>query len=108
VIDLNSESALSLPDAARLVPAGHGAEKTHISTLLRWIIRGAKAPDGSVVRLEGIRMGSRWFTSRQALQRFAARLTPQLDGDQPRPPRSIVARNRASQRAARELEKVGI
>jgi len=42
------------------------------------------------------------------LQRFAERLTPRVD-DEPMPaPRSPAARQRASERAARELEKLGI
>jgi hypothetical protein len=76
--------------------------------VLRWILKGAKAPDGSRVRLEAVRLGGRWFTSREAIQRFAAALTPRVD-DEPAPvPRSEGAQRRASERTARELGRIGI
>jgi hypothetical protein len=111
VIDLSTESPLPLKDACRLVPPARDGKRTHLSTLLRWILRGAKGPDGRVVRLDGLRLGSRWVTSREALQRFAAALTPRLDAAEAAPapaPRTPAARRRAGERAAQELSKVGI
>jgi hypothetical protein len=73
---------------------------------LRWILEGAKAPAGQKVKLEAVRIGHRWLTSLEAMDRFAAAQTPGLD---PRPtPRSPAARRRAHERAERELEKSGI
>jgi hypothetical protein len=61
------------------------------------------------VRLEGLRLGSRWVTTRQALQRFAEALTPRLGGTGSAPaPRTEAKRRRASERAASELERAGI
>jgi hypothetical protein len=109
VLDLATESTLSLAAAARLVPPARGGKRTHLSTLLRWIVRGAKAPDGSPVRLEAIRLGGRWLTSREALQRFVERLTPDLDTVATVPtPRTPGRRQRASERAAQQLEKMGV
>jgi hypothetical protein len=58
--------------------------------------------------LEAVRLGGRWVTSREALQRFAERLTPDL-GNRPAPaPRTPTARRRAAEQAAKQLEALGI
>jgi hypothetical protein len=117
------ESVLDLTAAAKIVPPARGrrapddpgdspaprGKKTHISTIVRWIKKGATAPDGTRVRLEAVRLGGRWVTSREALQRFADRLTPQLDGATPGSEvRSPKRRQKASERAAAELERLGM
>jgi len=60
------------------------------------------------VRLEAARIGSRWLTSREALQRFADALTPRLDSPPPVAPRTARQREHAAARADRELAKVGV
>jgi hypothetical protein len=107
VLDLATETPLPLTAAAKLVPPGRNGKRTHLSTLLRWILQGAKRPDGEVVRLEAVRLGARWFTSREALQRFAEGLTPNLDRPAPAP-RSPGMRERAAARAGRALDRLGI
>jgi hypothetical protein len=107
MVDLSSETLLTLAQAARLVPPGRNGRKTYLSTIHRWILKGVRLPSGEVVRLEAIRLSSRWLTSREALQRFAERQTPRLDGDLSSP-RTPLARHRASERAARRLERIGI
>src|SRR5262245_56861478 len=108
MIDLTVEPAIPLAAATGLVPPARGGRRTHLSTLLRWIHAGARAADGTIVRLEALRLGGRWVTSREALQRFAERLTPCRDGDAAPTPRTPLKRQRHSERAARELEKVGL
>jgi hypothetical protein len=108
VLDLTSETPLPLAAAAKLVPPGRNGKRTHLSTLLRWILQGAKSPSGEIVRLDAARLGSRWVTSREALQRFAAALTPRLEDEPMSSPRSPAARRRASDQAANELDKIGI
>jgi len=78
MLDLQTETPISLSDAAKLLPAGRGGKGPYISTLLRWIVDGSKGPDGEVVRLEALRAGKRWITSKEALHRFMKRLTPQF------------------------------
>jgi hypothetical protein len=72
-------------------------------------LSGAKAPDGSKVKLEAVRMGSRWLTSREALQRFAERLTPHV-GDTPEiaAPRTAGRQRRAAERADGQLRALGV
>jgi hypothetical protein len=101
------ETIIPLQKAARLIPPGRNGKATHIGTILRWILNGSKGPSGGVIRLEAVRLGGRWVTSREALARFAARLTPAL-GEAPAAPRTPGRRQRASERAEKELEKCGI
>jgi hypothetical protein len=108
MIALTTETTLSLDQAARLIPPSRSARRTHLSTVLRWILRGARNPSGERVRLEAVRLGGKWVTSLEALQRFTDRLTPDLDASSTLPPRSPGKRQRASDRAARELERLGI
>jgi hypothetical protein len=108
MIDLTTEAPIPLAAAVKLVPPARTGKRTHLSTLLRWILTGAKAPDGSLVKLEAIRLGNRWMTSKPALQRFAERLTPRPDSPAPASVRSPSRRQRAGERAAEELERLGM
>ena len=102
MIDISTEQLLTLPQAARVRPHGRLGRPTHPSTVYRWISRGVRGVAG-VVKLEGVRIGGSWYTSREALQRFAEALTngstETVRGDTPR------------QRAAdadEELRRLGI
>jgi hypothetical protein len=109
VIDLTSETTLSLKQAARLLPPGRGDRPVTLSCVLRWVLRGARGPLGDLVRLEAVRLGGRWITSREALQRFTDALTPDLTGGQSRPaPRTPGRRQQASERAAQQLKQMGM
>jgi hypothetical protein len=110
MLDVSSEFTISLTQAARLLPPGRRGRPVSLSCLLRWVLAGATGPSGERVRLEAVRLGGRWVTSREALQRFAERLTPRLDAPQETPPnpRTPGRRQRASERAAAELERLGI
>jgi hypothetical protein len=103
-IDLGSETLVSLSQAARLLPPGRRGRPVNLSTILRWIIDGVAG-----VRLEGLRVGGRWLTSKEALARFAERLTPDLSTiPQRRTSRPPATRERAANRACAELAKEGI
>jgi hypothetical protein len=108
MIDLACETPITLAAACRLVPAGRNGKRTHFSTLLRWIVDGAKAPSGARVRLEGLRIGNRWHTSLEALQRFADALTPHTVAQSTATPRTPRQRQRAAECASGELEKLGL
>lgn len=71
-------------------------------------MKGTKAPDGSTVRLEALRLGGRWVTNREALQRFAEASTPQMSDRPTSPTRTTKQRTKAAEKAERELEKLGI
>ena len=74
------------------------------STALRWILRGLPDGRGGRVRLEGIRRGKKWLTSRAALARFLAAL-PQSTTTEAAPPpiRTSSQRSRDAARATAAL-----
>jgi hypothetical protein len=78
-MSLTDETLLSLPEVCQLLPPGRNRAKPVLGTVLRWIITGAKGPDGELVRLEAVRVGGKWLTSREALARWTARLTPCME-----------------------------
>jgi hypothetical protein len=108
MLDITSESTLTLAQAAALLPRGRNGARPPLGCLLRWVLQGSKSPSGERVRLEAIRLGGRWVTSRETLQRFAERLTPQLGDEPPARPRTANQRWRASERAGLELDRMGV
>ncbi len=105
---LTAETLLSLSQAARHLPPGRRGRPVSMSCVLRWVLNGVPGPDGGRVRLEAVRLGGRWITSREAIQRFAERLTPRVEGQPAAVPRTPDRRRRASERAAADLERQGI
>ncbi len=73
MIDIQSESVVSLADAVRYVPKRRGGKKVHISTLFRWSTCGCRGQ-----KLETIQAGATRCTSVEALQRFFNRLSGSL------------------------------
>ena len=106
MIDITQEPLIRLTAAARLAGPGRGNRPTHLSTVLRWILDGVKTPAG-IVKLDAVRIGSKWMTSAAAVQRFVEALTP-TTGTAPTSPRTPTARKRAADRAKRRLEQLGI
>lgn len=104
--DLLNETPLSLTQAAALLSTWRGGLPMDRSTLSRWISSGIKASNGTSIRLEAIKLGGRWLTTVEALRRFAAALTPG-SGDAIPLPRGHTERQRASERAAAELARMG-
>jgi hypothetical protein len=100
MINLLTERVITLVEAARLVPPGRGGRPTHLSTLLRWIHPGVRG-----VQLEAARLGGRWVTSREALQRFAERLTAARAGP---PPPVRAGRACAEEAVEQELSRLGM
>src|SRR5262245_23181031 len=107
MIDLATESILSLRDAAKLIPPARQGRPVSFQCILRWALDGAKTPSGERVRLEAIRLGGRWVTSREAIQRWAEALTPKTDNSMSRP-RTLRQRRRSAEQAEKELERMGI
>jgi hypothetical protein len=108
MIDLTAEETFPLPHAAKYLPKGRRGRPVHFTTLLRWVLDGVAAPSGNRVRLEALRVGSRWVTSKEALQRFAEALTPAASMICTPALRTPTMRQKAVERAARELERMGV
>jgi hypothetical protein len=107
MLDLTLEKAIPLQDVAKEIP-GRGGRPLNFSTVWRWVLKGCRGPDGAMVRLRAARIGGRWLTSQQALQEFLEALTPQLDAEPAPKPRNPTKRARASERARKQLTKIGI
>ncbi|MBP3960936.1 DUF1580 domain-containing protein [Gemmata sp. G18] len=65
------ESLLSLSAAARLFPPLRKNSAVKSSTIWRWVREGVATPGGRV-KLEAVRCGCSWITSREAVERFVA------------------------------------
>jgi len=99
MINLQSETVLSFPDAANHLPRRRKGKKPHIATFYRWAMRGCRG-----IKLETIRVGGTLCTSIEALQRFCERLS---NPESPRP-RTTKVRERQIAQAEHELEEAGI
>jgi hypothetical protein len=108
MIDTTKETLTSFSQAARRLPPFREGRPVSASTLFRWATKGVRLSDGSTLRLEAIRIGGRWLTSTEALDRFVRRQTPDFTGISTSDLRTPGQRNRASERAAAELEAAGI
>jgi hypothetical protein len=97
MIDLATESLLSITDAAKSLPG-----RPHVSTLHRWRLRGIRG-----IKLETILLGGKRLTSREALQRFADRTTAAASGE-PVSVRTPTQRAKAIGRAERECDRMGV
>jgi Protein of unknown function (DUF1580) len=67
VIDVFSETILSMSDAARRMPRLRNRRPVHVSTIWRWAFRGVKGICLETTMLGGVRV-----TSLEALRRFFA------------------------------------
>lgn len=103
MIDLSTETLISLAEAARLRPSGRKGRPTHISTIHRWISHGTAG-----VRLESIRLGGARFTSREALQRFGDKLTAGGTSTQGSAANRDTQKHENDDRIEKELDQVGI
>jgi hypothetical protein len=95
-----SENKLRIGELEPIADAG-------FASIWRWITKGLPAPDGQRVRLEAIRVGGKWVTSREAFERFCEALTPRFADSRPPPP-TPSERSHASDRAEKKLEAFGI
>jgi hypothetical protein len=96
-IDMQSESVVTLKEAAKLTRGRRGKGR-HVSTLYRWAGRGVRGG----IRLETFMEGGDVMTSREALERFYSRLSGPQPGPMPK------SRERAIDRAEAELRAMGV
>lgn len=94
MIDVSTETLIPFQLAGHHIP---GSRPVHISTLHRWRLRG--------VKLSTVLVGGTRYTSDEAITRFIA---AQNADQTPAPSITPVRRQRQSEAARRELEKMGI
>lgn len=115
MIDIHREEILTLADAAERFPSSRQGKPTHYGTVVRYITRGIPCRNGERVKLEAARLGGRWYTSAEAIQRFADNLTeasmPSSEASKLReivkPKRLPAERRRAIDQANQILDAAG-
>jgi hypothetical protein len=106
MIDTNSESIITLTEAARLLPHRRAGRPVHVSCIYRWCQNGVRG-----VCLEFTQIGATKCTSREALQRFFDALTTQVEfgrGPVPTPPKMSSQRRKQIEAAEKRLQAAGI
>jgi hypothetical protein len=96
---------ISLARAARMIP-GRGGRGVHASTVFRWAQRGLKVGDQRV-RLETVKVGGIRATTRDALERFIARLNAS-PGASSNAESEQKQDNRCAKAAEKYLDEIGI
>lgn len=89
------------------VPGHRRNRRVHLSTLIRWCTRGGRLPDGSRLRLQAARVGTRWLTTDAWFAEFLDRLTAANLTD-PVPTRTPAERTAASAQAEQQLVRLGM
>jgi len=103
MIELATETVVSLARGNRHLPTRRNEKRVHPSTLYRWAKGGVRADDGTTVVLETIRVGRTLCTSVQAIQRFCNRLSARPSpGARPTHSDPIVRDDQRDERRAEE------
>jgi hypothetical protein len=102
MIDIKTETTLLVSEVPNH-PSLQREPRLHQSTILRWIHRGVLGTGGQRVKLEAFRLGGRWYTSLEALQRYAARLS----GEPAATPKTEAEKLQNAQAANAALEQLG-
>jgi hypothetical protein len=93
-----------------LVPVGRAIGRRlgnpHKSTIVRWILRGVRGPDGRRVKLRAWRFGARWMTTPAAAEEFVRESVTAADSSLA--PRTMTARRQASEDAEAALRAMGM
>jgi hypothetical protein len=105
-IDLSTQTTFPLSDLRKHVPPRRGGKPLNIATGFRWAKDGARAADGTRVRLPIIQIGGTKCTSLEALQWFCDQLTGG-GGTAPIASRTSAARRREIEKANLDCEQRG-
>jgi len=97
-IDTTVEELVTLAEAVALFPM-----RTNVKALHRWRLKGTRG-----VKLECQPVGHRWYTSREAIQRFVTAQAAAPSGDTADLTRPATVSSARSNAARDELLKMGI
>ena len=103
MINIASETVVSLTEAARRLPARRQGKRPNVATLYRWAQSGCRG-----VRLEVVQVGGTKCTSLEALQRFVDQLGNSAGADPGPARRTPRQRERAADQAMAKLRKLGV
>jgi hypothetical protein len=113
MINPMTDKLMSLKDVARLSAFKRNGKPAHLSTVHRWVTRGAKSVAGHRVILETVRIPSGMKTTVAAVEEFIHALSHN-EGPQPKEPsarkklRALRERRNMIEAAERELEAMGV
>ena len=93
-IDIAKDTLISLEDAAKLFPKAGGGH-IHPKTVRNWITLGYQG-----IKLEGAQVGSRFYTTTDALRLFSQRLNERRQS----PPRTFARPAVADEDSSTEIE----
>ena len=103
MIDIHSESLIPVSEIPTHVPRNtRTGKKAHLATGWRWIQRGCRG-----VKLETVLFGGKRYTSLEALQRFVEATTAAADGSSAALAITPASRQKAIQKANRDLDAAG-
>ena len=98
MIDISAETLIPLSEAPKHLPPRPNGKRVHISACYRWISRGVRG-----VHLESIKIGGSTYTSKEALQRFADRLSRASDQESDGSRAKTITRQKQIERASARL-----
>ena len=112
MIDISSETVVTLTEAARRLPERRSGKRPNVATIFRWTNEGVRPkngdPDAPRIKLEWGMVGATRCTSLEALQRFSDALTAAAEQAAPVvPPPVSKSRAKAIQAAERRLARAG-
>ena len=98
MINMQSETILTLSEAANRLPKRRRGKRPHVATMYRWARNGLRG-----TRLEVIQVGGSLCTSSEAVQRFFEMLTKD-NAEMKSVPMNVGS---SYERAQRELKEMG-
>lgn len=101
MIDIHNETLISIREAPRHLPRRQTGKRVHISAVYRWLKRGVRG-----VCLESVSIGGTTYTSKEALQRFADRLSNPGRGPTSATTSTTATRKRQIENATRQVESI--
>jgi hypothetical protein len=99
MIGIEDENLIPIRDVPRQIPPRRSGRRVHVSAVYRWMSRGVRG-----VRLESIKIGGTTYTSTEAIQRFAERLS----GQERQPSQGALTKSRRKRidDAARQVDAI--
>ena len=101
MIDSTTEHLVPIRDVPKCLPPRPTGKRIHVSAVYRWLQRGVHG-----IRLESIKIGGTTYTSREALQRFADKLTQPASDHTSASTSTTATRQRQINRAGQEVDDI--
>jgi hypothetical protein len=80
---VNPDELLPAPEGVKLFPKNGRGKPPAVHTFIRWCRKGLKASDGTIVKLEHVKIGGNLYTTREAVSRFISRLNSNTERPEP-------------------------